>query len=143
MDNRSTTTITREKTYTFDIVETAMMLFSAFDEYTLRDFTGLPVDHPAKASEITVRNKREELGTASSRMACIQLSEICEATWLSLSEDERDCITWDWEFCPAFILHCVNWHDLQETINAKPADLAQCYRNAVAVSEAYTRAKRA
>lgn len=133
--------IDREKTYALDIVETAIALFSAFDEYTLLAYVGLPVDHPGKPQEITLRNAREQFGTAESRMACIELAEICEATWLALSEDERDEITWDFEFCPSFIHYCVNWHDRLETINANPADLAQRYRDAVKAHEAYQAAK--
>ena len=127
------------KSYSYDLVETAIALFSAFDDYTLNARQDLPRNHPGRPSEISARNAREALGAAASRAICIELADICEKTWLAIPEDERDALTWDWEFCPEFILYCVNWHDTAETLAADPADLVQRWRDALAAHEAYSK----
>jgi hypothetical protein len=129
----------RATDYTFDEVEAAIMLFSAVDEYnTLISNEGLPRQHPNKPCEKSVRRFRENMGCAETRRVCIALAPLCEAVWLAIPEDERDGITWDWEFVPAFVLFCVNWHHWQDTRdNASTEDLLRLYPEGTARSAAF------
>jgi hypothetical protein len=133
-------TMPTETKYTFLEVETAIMLFSAIDEYTIAGFTGLPADHPIKSRELSVRAFRERAGAAEARRASISLAAACEQVWRSLTEDETNHQAWDFEFIPDFVLNCVDWNDWNSARNMPTAKLVERYREGVALGKLSWRA---
>lgn len=53
---------------------------------------------------------RERFGTWSRRSAVAGLARACATDWGNLSESTRDDLgDFDWEFCPFWLAHCVDW----------------------------------
>ena len=105
----------------YKLGETAMAIVLAFDEYTLLARENLPVDHPNRANEITVSKWVVDAGAAERRATAWCLAQLAESVWMTLSEDDRGTITWDWDFIPTFVLYGVNyWLTMQENYNRNP-----------------------
>lgn len=74
-----------ERTYTEAEVDTALAIFDAYQDVKwLEDF-------------------RANRGTAELRLKCMEMAREAETSWAELTDDERDVITWDFEFIPAWL----------------------------------------
>ena len=62
---------------------------------------------------------RENHGTAALRALCIDDAKAAEAIWLALTDDERDTLTWDFEFMP-MINDLRDWGDDGQGSGALP-----------------------
>ncbi len=79
-----------------DRIETAMCLWEAFLE---AEHDQSPPPHPYP----NLRKMREDYGTWTVRHEIITACDKCDEAWLALSEDERDSLSFDWEFCPDWL----------------------------------------
>jgi hypothetical protein len=92
-------------TYSHLAVEASLCLWEAINELTLTR------RNVAKAADL--RAARESFGTNELRQWCIHHGQWASDVWHALPEDDRDMMSFDWEFCPAIILDCVAWSPYQ------------------------------
>jgi hypothetical protein len=87
-----------KKVYSFDEMAAGLCLWEAVLE------TDRGEELPALKSYFVAN------GTWAVRHAVIDMTAYCELVWLTLTDNgEDDRITYDWEFCPAYIRHCADW----------------------------------
>lgn len=84
-----------KSTYTEFEVETAMCLWEAYLD-RLRSDAGDPI-------RAKIVSYIESEGYASTRMHVLDLCKECDTEWAKLSDDDKGSMTFDWDFCPAFI----------------------------------------
>ncbi|MBY5849806.1 hypothetical protein HFN51_04440 [Rhizobium leguminosarum] len=48
---------------------------------------------------------KETFGTVHVRYACIEMAPVIEEVWALIPEENRDLISYDWEFVPAMLPH--------------------------------------
>src|SRR4051812_35788431 len=89
--------------YSLDTIETAMCLWEALLENRRRE------DYNA------VWDKH---GAWDLRHRCIALASHCDDVWQAF--EGNDLWAFDWEYCPVYVAHCVDW----ETSTPKP--VADC-----------------
>ncbi|WP_454629567.1 hypothetical protein [Bradyrhizobium cenepequi] len=65
-------------------------------------------DETANAAAL-VEQYRDGWGSFELRHLCIRLAPECERVWQGLNDSDRDQMQFDWEFCPAFVLFCLDW----------------------------------
>jgi hypothetical protein len=86
-------------TYTHDQVEAALCLWEAVLE---------------RRSDNAIDAAFERHGAWALRQAVMSMAHHCDDVWLALTDlGNDDRVTFDWEFCPAYVAHCVNWHDCE------------------------------
>lgn len=108
-------------TYDYRLGETAIAIAIAFEDYCLINRETMPQDHPCRPCEVTVAKWVENVGAGERRATAWCLAALAEKVWMVLSEDDRDAITWDWDFIPTFVLYGVNyWLTMQENCNRNP-----------------------
>jgi hypothetical protein len=81
--------------YTHQHVEAALCLWEAVLE---------------SRNDATIDAAFERHGAWALRQAMMDMSHHCDDVWLALTDlGNDDRVSFDWEFCPAFIAHCVDW----------------------------------
>jgi hypothetical protein len=59
-----------------------------------------------------------EHGSWDIRIACGHLAAHCERIWQAFTNNGADdTVTFDWEFVPAYVAHCVDWKTLKPKEN--------------------------
>lgn len=78
----------------FDHVTAAMALWEAVIDNAKHD---------------AIRTYLDMAGWVEARAGIARLSAACEAEWEALSEDKRDTLSYDREWCPHFVMTRINW----------------------------------
>lgn len=76
----------------FSLMETALAIY---DEFISRPRAGDGDD--------AIQQWRDDNGMAALRALAIGLAPAFERVWNALSPQQRDSVTWDWEFVPALV----------------------------------------
>lgn len=71
----------------------------------------IDIEYARKQDTATIpwSGMRERHGTAGLREYMLDLAPACDEAWFKMSEEDRDCTAFDWEFVPAWIEHNVDW----------------------------------
>lgn len=96
-------------TFDINLMETSLCLWEAF----------VDMEAGEKPNQL-LREFRAQHGSWECRHAIIALTPLVEELWNSMSDDERDGYTFDFEFCPDVILHAVDWPGALTHSNARP-----------------------
>ncbi len=93
-----------------DLIDAAMCLWE-----DVLDSLGMPARELHRHHDAVI-NARRSRGTAALRWLVAALAEPCHRAWehAQRAHGYEDCF--DWEWCPWFLRHCVNW----ETVTVRP-----------------------
>ncbi len=94
--------------YTHDQVQAALCLWEAVLEASRND-------------DAAITAAFELHGAWAMRDAVMGMAHHCDDVWLALTDlGNDDRVTFDWEFCPAYVAHCVDW------ISGEPMPVHDC-----------------
>lgn len=96
----------RPKLYDVADCETMMCLWEAYLEAETHAYKKHTADNTPLPDEFGLRSV---IGSYSLRHAFIALSAPTEKLWKELDEDVMECLTFDFEFCPMVVEHCIDW----------------------------------
>lgn len=96
--------------FTFAAVEAAMCMW----ESCLHLLNPQPAEKRNRTAEVRrivalIDEASDGAGQYEMRHMFMRLGADCDRIWNELSEDERDEVQFDWDFCPAFVLGAIDW----------------------------------